>query len=169
MGDAPELMRLLISSGVLERLGGVGAGDGLDVVVAPPLPDTAPPDAEPPDTGPVDTQPPPQAITVTVDTAALQYMVAASWDGSESYLVPVYQFRGTGTDGNRYDVAALAIDGSFLAPPEDPGIRGTIDTTNSDGIPTPPDPCVFGEDDGSGTTITAIAGCNPTETKPGGE
>jgi hypothetical protein len=67
----------------------------------------------PPVTDTLPSPPPPQEITLTGAERILIF--AASYDGSESWLVPAYRF----STGDGVGPSVLAIDDSFFAPPPD--------------------------------------------------
>jgi hypothetical protein len=60
-----------------------------------------------------------EPIHVTLTGAELVWMTTTSWDGTTTYVVPAYRFTGTDGDGNPHEVVALALDDSFLRPPDD--------------------------------------------------
>jgi hypothetical protein len=108
----------------------------------------------PPDTPSTGTIPPPLSQEVTLIGAERVLMFAASYDGTESWLVPAYRF--TTEDG--VGPFVLAIDDSFLAPPpgEERSDEPTLTIEPSQGFDDP------------GVPPTAIEPQPAPETKPAG-
>jgi hypothetical protein len=113
-----------------------------------------------PDTPPITaaTLPPPQQITITGAERIL--ILATSYDGRDSFLVPGYRF----TTSSGGTVSVLAIDDSFLAPPpgQSDGTKSAPDVT----IEPAPSPEPLPPQGAPGPPATAPASVEPGNVEP---